>query len=97
MAGAIAPAIGVLLAGFPRGSSFPAAGSSLSRVRRVPLTFRQEARRAGRSPLPGTPEPGRLVSRGNTINGKGGTGFIQKRGNANDTIVNAANYTKALR
>ena len=33
----------------------------------------------------------------NTINGKGGTGFIQKRGNANDTIVNAANYTKALR
>ena len=33
----------------------------------------------------------------NTINGKGGTGFIQKRGNANDTITNAANYTKALR
>jgi hypothetical protein len=33
----------------------------------------------------------------NTINGKGGTGFIQKRGNAHDTIINAANYTKALR
>ena len=33
----------------------------------------------------------------NAINGKGGTGFIQKRGNANDTITNAANYTKALR
>lgn len=33
----------------------------------------------------------------NAINGKGGTGFIQKRGDANDTITNAANYTKALR
>ena len=33
----------------------------------------------------------------NAINGKGGVGFIQKRGDANDTIVNAANYTKALR
>jgi len=33
----------------------------------------------------------------NAINGKGGVGFIQKRGNASDTITNAANYTKALR
>ena len=33
----------------------------------------------------------------NAINGKGGTGFIQKRGDANDTITNAANYTKALK
>lgn len=33
----------------------------------------------------------------NAINGKGGTGFIQKRGNANDTIINAANYIKAYR
>ena len=33
----------------------------------------------------------------NAINGKGGVGFIQKRGDANDTITNAANYTKALR
>ncbi len=33
----------------------------------------------------------------NAINGKGGVGFIQKRGDAHDTITNAANYTKALR
>jgi hypothetical protein len=33
----------------------------------------------------------------NAINGKGGTGFIQRRGDSSDTITNAANYTKALR
>jgi hypothetical protein len=33
----------------------------------------------------------------NAINGKGGVGFIQRRGDVNDTIINAANYTKALR
>lgn len=33
----------------------------------------------------------------NAINGKGGNGYIQRRGNAKDTIINATNYTKALR
>ena len=33
----------------------------------------------------------------NAINGRGGVGFIQKRGDAHDTITNAANYTKALK
>jgi hypothetical protein len=33
----------------------------------------------------------------NAINGKGGTGFIQKRGDHNDTITNAAHYTIAPR
>lgn len=33
----------------------------------------------------------------NAINGKGGTGFIQKRGDSSDTIIKAANYTKAYR
>ena len=30
-----------------------------------------------------------------TINGKGGIGFIQKRGNHHDTGINAAHYTIA--
>jgi hypothetical protein len=33
----------------------------------------------------------------NAINGRAGVGFIQKRGDAHDTITNAANYTKSLR
>ena len=33
----------------------------------------------------------------NAINGRAGVGFIQKRGDAHDTITNAANYTKALK
>jgi hypothetical protein len=33
----------------------------------------------------------------NAINGKGGTGFIQKRGDHNDTVVNASKYTIAPR
>ena len=37
------------------------------------------------------------TSGANAINGRAGVGFIQKRGDAHDTITNAANYTKALR
>jgi Ca2+-binding RTX toxin-like protein len=33
----------------------------------------------------------------NAINGKGGTGFIQKRGDHRDTVVNASHYTIAAR
>lgn len=32
----------------------------------------------------------------NTINGKGGIGFIQRRGDHKDAIINASQYTKAL-
>jgi len=35
------------------------------------------------------------VGGSNAINGKGGIGFIQKRGNRNDTTVNASKYTVA--
>ena len=31
----------------------------------------------------------------NVINGKNGTGFIQERGNASDTVINASGYTVA--
>jgi hypothetical protein len=31
----------------------------------------------------------------NVINGRGGTGFIQERGDHKDTVINAASYTKA--
>jgi hypothetical protein len=41
--------------------------------------------------LPGRP------ARANVINGKGGTGFIQKRGDHHDTVIKASRYTIAPR
>jgi hypothetical protein len=64
---------------FPAGGSFPSAG--------MPV------------PSAGMPISKTWIIGGtggtNAINGKGGTGFIQKRGNHKDTVVNAAHYTIA--